>query len=169
MKTITASVELPCSVERFWEIYLDEAFLRELYMTELQYKEFSLLEAKGDTRKVRIVPKINLPGPLEKLMAGGFVYENHGSLDRASNTWTFRMVQPVGPDGKAKKEMVSTGGKVHVQALGDGRCKRTDEVTVEGRIFGLGGIIEATVEKETRAASEKEFALMRRWALAAKK
>ena len=164
MKTLTASVELACSVERFWQIYLDEAFLRELYLTELQYKEFGVLEAAENTRKVRIVPKINLPGPLEKLMAGGFIYENHGTLDRTSNTWTFRMVQPAGPDGKAKKEMVTTGGKVRVQALGDGRCKRTDEVTVEGRIFGLGGIIEATVEKETRAAWEKEYALIARWA-----
>jgi hypothetical protein len=169
MKIITASVELPCSVARFWEIYLDEAFLRELYLSELQYKAFSVLEATADTRKIRIVPKINLPGPLEKLMAGGFVYENHGALDRASNTWSFRMVQPAGPDGKAKKEMLTTSGKVHVEALADGRCKRSDEVSVEGKIFGLGGIIEATAEKETRAASAKEFALVRRWAEAAKR
>ena len=155
MKTVTSSTLLPCTPDIFWKTFLDERYTRALFMDELQFKEFTVLELSENARKIRVVPKVNLPGPLQKLVGDSFGYEEHGTLDRARNEWTWRMVP--------RKEIIATRGKVRVEATGDGHCRRNDEVVVEGKIFGLGGIIESTAEKEVRASAAKELAFFRRW------
>ena len=155
MKTVTGTALLPCTPETFWKIFLDERYTRELFIDELHFKELTVLELTGSSRKLRVVPKVSLPGPLQKLIGDTFAYEEHGTLDRARNEWTWHMVP--------RKEIIATRGKVRITATGDGQCRRNDEVVVEGKIFGLGGIIESTAEKETRASSAKELALMLRW------
>ncbi len=155
MKTITNSAVVPCSAERFWSVFLDEKYTRALLVETLGFREVGVLELTDRSRKLRVVPKINLPGALQKLVGDSFAYEEHGTLDRGKNEWTWRMVP--------KKEIIATRGKTRVEAVGDGQCRRSDEVTIEGRIFGLGGIIESTAEKEVRASSQKELALFTRW------
>ena len=58
---------------------------------------------------------------------------------------------------------MSTHGVVRVEATGDGKCRRSDEVHVEAHMFGVGGLIESTVEKELRSSWAKEFAFLTRW------
>jgi hypothetical protein len=155
MKTVTASNVLPCTPETFWKTFLDERYTRALFLDELGFKELTVLELTDTTRKVRVVPNVNLPGPLKKLVGDSFGYEEHGTLDRAKNEWTWRMLP--------KKEIIATRGKTRIEPAGDGQCRRNDEVIVEGKIFGLGGIIESTAEKEVRASSAKEHAFFLRW------
>lgn len=165
MKTLTSSVELACTPDTFWRVYLDAAYLKALYLDALGYKEFEVLDATGDARKIRIVPKLNLPGPIQKLIGERFIYENHGALERAKNEWQFRMVQPdkLDPGAKAKKDMISTRGTIRVEAIGADRCRRNDEVVIEANVFGLGGLIEGAAEKETKAARDKEYAFLKQW------
>lgn len=155
MKTVTSTAVLPCTPETFWKVFLDERFTRALFIDELQFKELTVLELTDSARKIRVVPKVSLPGPLQKLVGDSFAYEEHGTLDRGKNEWTWRMVP--------KKEIIATRGKTRVEPAGDGQCRRSDEVTIEGKIFGLGGIIESTAEKEVRASSHKELAFFTRW------
>ena len=165
MKTATASVVLPCSPERFWSVYLDPAYLRALYLDELRYKGLEVLEVTPTSRKLRVVPKLNMPGPIEAMIGDSFAYEDHGTLDSARNEWTWRMVQPqqLDPRAKPRKDVVTTRGVVRVTALGPNECRRTDELVIEAKIFGLGGVIEASADKEARAAWDKEFAFLKRW------
>jgi hypothetical protein len=155
MKTVTTSVMVPCSPETFWSVFLDERYTRALFLDELGFKELELVELTPTSRKIRVVPKVNLPGPLQKLVGDSFAYEEHGTLDRARNEWTWHMVP--------RKEIIATRGKVRIEAAGDGQCRRSDEVVIQGKIFGLGGIIESTAEKEVRASSAKELAFLVRW------
>jgi uncharacterized protein DUF2505 len=155
MKTVTGSALLPCSAETFWKVFFDEAYSRALFLDELQFKEFTVLEKTETSRKIRVVPKVNLPGPLQKLVGESFGYEEHGTLDRAAGVWTWRMVP--------KKEIVATRGTTRIEPAGDNQCRRSDEVIIEGKIFGLGGVIESTAEKEVRASWAKEMAFLTRW------
>jgi hypothetical protein len=165
MKTVSESVVLPCSPEAFWKLFLDEKYMQQLFMDVLGFKDFSVLELSDTTRKIRAVPKMKLPAVIDKLVGDTFAYEEHGTLDRAKNLWTWRMVQPakLDPKAKPKKEIVTTRGTIRVEATGDGKCRRTDDVVVEAHMFGVGGIIESTVEKEVRSAWLKEFAFLERW------
>lgn len=155
MKTVTASNVLGCTPDLFWKIFLDERYTRALYLDELRFNEFTVLELTETSRKIRVVPNVNLPGPLKKIMGDSFGYEEHGTLDRAKNEWTWRMIP--------KKEIIATRGKTRIEPVGDAQCRRNDEVIVEGKIFGLGGVIESTAEKEVRASSQKEMAFFARW------
>jgi hypothetical protein len=159
MKVVTRSFELPCSPEKFWQVFLDPEYARALYLDELRFKSFTVLELSESARKVRIVPRINLPGPLAKLVGDGFAYEEHGTLDRAASVWTWRMVQPAGVGGKPK---IATHGTVTAEALGDG-CLRTDRAHIEASVFGLSGLIESTVESEIVASWGKEIPFFHRW------
>ncbi len=155
MKTVTGTAVLPCSPETFWKVFLDERYTRALLVDELGFKEVTVLELGENARKLRVVPKVSLPGALQKLVGDSFAYEEHGTLDRAHNQWSWRMVP--------RKEIVATRGTVRVEPAGDGQCRRSDEVVIEGKIFGLGGVIESTAEKEVRASFAKETAFLRRW------
>ena len=94
------------------------------------------------------------------MVGNGFAYEEHGTLDRAKNEWTWRMVQPAGQSGK---KLITTRGVTRITAVGDGASRRADEVVVEANVFGLGGMIESTIEKEVRAGWSKEIAFLHRW------
>ena len=152
MKTVTGTANLSCSPESFWKIFFDERYTRALYLDELGFHDFKLLELTDSSRKVRLSPK--LPGVLQKLAGDSFAYEEHGTLDRAKNEWTWRMIP--------KKEIVATRGKVRIEPTAEG-CRRHDEVIIEGKMFGVGGLIESTAEKEVRASFAKELAFFNRW------
>lgn len=165
MKTSTTSALLPCTPETFWAAFLDESYLTALYLEELEYRAFAVIEIGETSRKLRIVPKMKLPAPVAKLIGESFTYEEHGTLDRARSEWTWRMVQPanLGPTSKPRKDVVTMHGTVRVEATGDGHCRRTDEFSIEAKIFGIGGLIESSIEKELRTARAKEYAFLARW------
>jgi hypothetical protein len=165
MKTSTTSALLPCMPETFWAVFLDESYLKALYLEELQYQAFAVIEIDETSRKLRIVPKMRLPAPVARLIGENFAYEEHGTLDRARNQWTWRMVQPANldPTSKPRKDVVTMHGTVRVQAAGDGHCRRTDDFSIEAKMFGLGGLVESSVEKELRSARAKECVFLKRW------
>lgn len=165
MKTSTTSALLPCTPDTFWASFLDESYLRALYLDELDARAFDVLEIGDASRKLRIVPKMKLPAPVAKLIGESFAYEEHGTLDRAMNEWTWRMVQPANLDPKSKprKDAVTMHGTVRIEPAGDGHCHRTDIFTVEAKIFGLGALLESTIEKELKTARAKEYAFLARW------
>jgi hypothetical protein len=161
MKRAVETAVLSCTPERVWSAFFDEAYLRALYLDTLQFRGFRILELTDTTRKMAVVPKMNLPGPVAKLIGDSFAYEDHGTLDRAKNEWTWRMVQP--SDQKARKEIVTTRGSVRLEPLPNGEVRRTDEFVAEAKMFGLGGVIESAAEKEFRSATTKEHAFLKDW------
>ena len=165
MKTSTASAVLPCTPETFWAAFLDESYLSALYLEELECRAFAVIEIGETSRKLRIVPKMKLPAPVARLIGDSFAYEDHGTLDRRRSEWTWRMVQPANLDSKSKprKDVVTMHGTVRIEAASDGHCRRTDDFTIEAKIFGLGSLIESTIEKELQTARAKEYAFLSRW------
>jgi len=165
MKTSTTSAVLPCTPETFWAAFLDESYLNALYVEELEYRAFAVIEIGETSRKLRIVPKMKLPAPVAKLIGDSFAFEDHGTLDRARGEWTWRMVQPANLDStsKPRQDVVTMHGTVRIEATGDGHCRRTDEFSVEAKLFGLGSLIESSIEKELLSARAKEYAFLGRW------
>ena len=47
MKTVTATAVLPCSAETFWKVFLDERYTRALFLDELGFRGFAVLELPG--------------------------------------------------------------------------------------------------------------------------
>lgn len=165
MKTSTTSAVFACTPDILWGAFLNESYLRALYLDELESRAFDVLEIGEASRKLRIVPKMKLPAPVAKLIGESFAYEEHGTLDRATNEWTWRMVQPANLDSKSKprKDAVTMHGTVRIDPSGEGHSRRTDRFTVEAKLFGLGGLIESSIEKELQRGRATEYAFLTRW------
>lgn len=157
MKRMTQTWSLPCSAETFWKIFFDAEYTRALYLDAFRFNDYRVVSNDGTSRKLYVAPRVNLPGPLAKLAGDKFAYEQHGTLDRARGVFSWKMVHPGG------KGMVSSDGTIRVVDAGDGRCTRTDEVTVTGNVFGLGGLIESSAEKELVASWTTEIEFLKRW------
>lgn len=163
MRRAVEASNFSCNAERFWSVFLDEGYLQALYLDALRFRGFRILELTDTTRKLAVVPRMNLPGPIQKLIGDGFAYEDHGTLDRAKNEWTWRMVQPRHLGAKARAEIVTSRGSVRLEALSANEVRRSDEIVVEAKLFGLGGLIESTTEHEFRAAIAKEHLFLKDW------
>jgi hypothetical protein len=159
MKRMTQSWLLPCSAEAFWTLFFDADYTRALYLEAFRFNDYRVISNDGTTRKLHVAPRVNLPGPLAKLAGDKFAYEQHGSLDRGRGVFSWKMVHPGG------KGMVSSEGSIRVVDAGPGedRCNRTDDVTVTGNVFGLGGLIESAAEKELLASWGTEIEFLKRW------
>jgi hypothetical protein len=157
MKQITNSWTLPCTPEQYWDLYLDAEYSRALYVEALGFAAYQVLHSDETSRKLRLQPKLSLPGPLVKIVGDAFSYEQHATIDRKGGLWTWKMVQP-----GDKKGIVSSNGTIRISDAGAGQCVRRDEVFATGNIFGIGSLLESTVEKEVRATWDKEIAFFKR-------
>ncbi len=157
MKQITNSWTLPCTPEQYWDLYLDPEYSRALYLEALGFAAYQVLHSDETSRKLRLSPKLSLPGPLVKIVGDAFSYEQHATIDRKAGVWTWKMVQP-----GDKKGIVSSNGTIRISDAGGGQCVRRDEVFATGNVFGIGSLLEATVEKEVRATWDKEIAFCKR-------
>ena len=157
MRKTTATNIIDCDVDTFWKMFFDEAYNRAFYMDELGFTKFEILSSSDNARVIRAVPKLDMPKPVMKLLGSSFGYEEHGTLDRDKNLWSWKMV----PNTMADK--LKTEGTIKIEAAGEGKCRRTDTCTLEAKIFGVGGLVESSTEKEVRSAWSKETVFLTRW------
>jgi hypothetical protein len=161
MKKITLRHEINCSVDHFWKVFFDKEFNQKLFVEELGFPEYETLEqTETDAsikRRVRGRPKLSLPGPLKKLLGDSFGYEEDGTFDRKSGVWKWKMK----PNTLADK--LRTEGKVICEPIGADKCRRIADIEMEAKVFGLGGLLEGTSEKEMTQGWNNSATFMNRW------
>lgn len=166
MGKFTVTHEIRCNVETFWKVFFDKDFNEKLYLEALGFPEYKTLEQnetdKQITRKVRAQPKMSLPGPVAKLFGSGFSYVEEGSLDKGTQVWRWKL----NPSTLADK--LRTEGVVRVEAIGDDKVRRVAEIEIEAKIFGVGGLIESSAEKQLREGWDASAAYMNKYIEAAK-
>jgi Protein of unknown function (DUF2505) len=157
MKNISLTHVVDCDIDTFWSVFLDAEYNKKLYLEGLGFKSFEPIELTATSRRMKGVPKMNVPGAVAKLLGDSFGYEENGTLDKATNTYTWKMT----PNTMVDK--LFTKGSVKIEAAGEGKVRRTSSVSIEAKMFGVGGLLESTAEGEMRASMEKEAAFMNRW------
>ncbi|MEP7126077.1 MAG: DUF2505 domain-containing protein [Byssovorax sp.] len=166
MGKFTVTHEINTTVEGFWKLFFDKEFNEKLYLEGLGFPEYKTLEQNDTdaqiTRKVRGTPKMNMPGPVAKLMGSNFSYVEDGTFDKASKVWKWKLT----PSTLADK-MTNTGS-VRVEAVGDTRVRRVADLLIEAKIFGLGGLIESSAEKQLRDGWDQSAVFMNKYIAAAK-
>src|SRR3990167_2971679 len=146
MRKFTVTHEIRCDVDTFWKVFLDKDFNQRLFREVLGFPEFQITEQKETDsaiiRKVSGTPKMNMPGPVMKLLGANFRYTEEGKLDKATKVWTWKMIPSV------LAEKLRQEGTMRVEAAGPGKVRRIAEIVNEAKIFGLGGLIESSAEKQ---------------------
>jgi hypothetical protein len=161
MRTIQLLHDIHCSVETFWKVFLDREFNETLFRKELGFPQYDIIDVKEtDTEIVRRVkgnPKTSAPRAVQKLMGDGFGYSEEGRMKRGDNLWTFKIT----PNTLAEK--ITNEGYVKVEPAGEDKVKRISELKFEARIFGVGGMVESTAEKDFREGYDASAVFMNRW------
>ena len=161
MIKLPLSHELNCTPEIFWKIFFDQEFNSRLYLDYLGFPEFKNLEQREtETQTIRKVmgqPKMNMPAPVMKLLGSNFRYTEDGTLDKATMTWRWKLT----PSALADK--LRNEGTLRCEPVGDRRCRRIVELVMEAKVFGLGGLLESSTEKQMREGWDKSAVFMNKW------
>ena len=132
-------------VDGFYDqVFLNEAFNEAMYKDELGFG-YELLEWDAATgkRRSRIEPKVDVPAVIRKILGDSVSFVEAGIYEAAANRYEFRVI----PNTLAEKLKIT--GTMVVRAQGD-HTERIVNFDVQAKIFGVGKVLEAFIEKSTR-------------------
>jgi hypothetical protein len=152
MTKFTLTRDLPFSADAFWAKFLDSAFNLRAF-TALGFTKYEILELRDEPgrllRRSAAQPPIEAPAIVQKVLGPSFGYVEEGEFDRATKTWTWKATPSVLADRS------HFGGTLRVEDLAADRCRTSFEASIDVKMMGLGGVIEATGEKSMRTTWTK--------------
>lgn len=159
---ITISHEFSTDPETFWsKIFFDPEYNRTLYLQGLKFPEYELLEEHDNgsevVRKVRVTPKQEAPAAVQKLVGGRFSYVEEGRFDKTTRRYRFRVV----PSTMADK--IRAEGELRAEPVGPKTMRRVVDMTIEVKVFGVGGIVEGFVSKSMQESYAQAAAFTNHW------
>jgi hypothetical protein len=161
MGKFTVTHEINCDAETFWKTFFDKSFNEKLYSEALGFPSFKILDQKETDgqiiRKVSGQPKMNMPGPVAKLIGSNFSYIEDGTFDKATKTWRWKLT----PSSLADK--MRNEGSVRIEPVGTNKVRRVAEMLIEAKVFGVGGLIESSAEKQLREGWDASAVFMNKY------
>ncbi len=149
-------------VAGFWKLFFDKDLNRALYMKALKFPKLELLSFEENdttvTRRMAATPHLGaLPGPVAKLLGSNFGYVEEGTMKKSEGVWRFKMIPTTLAD-KIKQE-----GTVHLEPDGANKVKRTVDISVDAKVFAIGGLVEGAAGTTIREAWETSTTYMNEW------
>ncbi len=157
----TIDQEFRCeSVERFAAVYFSEPFnegvAKELGLKERRLVEEEPLDGERVRRRVRMIPSVQLPGALKKLIGDHEInYDEVSTYDRARQEVEFFI------DSAARDRLEVKGTIRFLQSPGG--VRRLIDCEANARVFGVGGLIEKLIESEVKKSYETIARVMQRY------
>jgi hypothetical protein len=166
MGKFTVRHEINCNEDTFWKIFFDKAFNEELYLKALGFPAFKIIDQREtDTQIIRKVtgqPKMSVPGPVAKILGSNFAYTEDGTFDRSSKLWRWKLT----PSTLADK--IRNEGVLRIEPIGDDKVRRIADMEIEAKIFGVGGLMESSAEKQLREGWDESAVFMNKYIAAQK-
>lgn len=161
MVRLTMRQEIHCDAPTFWQHFFDPELTRRLFLEGLEFPSYETVRqeetAAAITRTVAIVPKLTMPAPLARAFGSGFRYKEEGVFDKASATWTWKMI----PGALADK--IRVDGTLRLVPLGADRVARDVTIDIEAKVFMLGGLIEDTFRKQLSDGWARSAEVQNQW------
>jgi hypothetical protein len=155
MPEITIKNEINTDEDTYWkECVFNPPFNEKLYKEGLKFPEWKILDSKDDetklTRRVQVDPPVgNLPAAVKKVIGDRLSYIEEGTFDKAKKKYSFKVI----PSSMADKTKVV--GEMWVEKLGDKKITRFTKISVEVKIFMVGGLVEDRILSDLRTSYEK--------------
>jgi hypothetical protein len=158
MTKFTMSQLIQSDESTFWKLTFDKEMNPKMVLEGLGFPGYELVSFdendKEIVRKVKVIPKVDLPAAIKKVV-GDFRYTETMRFDKAARVATFTSV----PDaGKMKTE-----GTVRVERAGDKSVRRVVDVAIEAKAMLIGGLMESSAEKALKEGWEKGAAFINAW------
>ncbi len=161
MRKFTMTHEFDCSVDTFWKLNFDREMNEAMYRQGLGFPDYQVLELTDNDRetfrRTQATPKMDLPSVVQKALGSSFRYTEETRFNKATKVLTFKGIP------STMSDKLLTDGTMRVEALGEGRCKRVIDVTVEAKVFAVGGVFEEAAEKNMRASYDSAAKFMNKW------
>lgn len=150
-------------VDTFWkEVFFDDDFNRRLYLEELGFRDYELVEKRSEpngvvTRKIRQTPKSDAPAVVKKLVGDSISYLEEGRFDPEKKRWRYTIT----PSKLADK--IEIGGELWVEPKGAESVERICTVDLKVKIFGVGRAVEGFIEKQTKDSYDEAARFTQRY------
>jgi hypothetical protein len=135
-----------CDEVVFWRDFADDEFNRELFLSEMGYPVYNVLERRSDGprlwRRLEITPKVDLPAGVAKIVGSALTFLEEGEYDGEVYRFTF-----LSPPGSFAADLATSTGVIRTEPGAGGTTKRTIDVTCEIRMFGVGRMLESAAVK----------------------
>lgn len=141
MLNFTLEHEIDCSEDRFWELFLDPEFTRDMIVQGLDFARCDvgpLEDAPGNTqrRPMTVTPKLELPTAVAKVLGPRLAYNEAGLFHVDERRWRYDLELSVLSD------RIKIGGDVTTKPAGENKCIRISTHQVNIKIFGVGSLAE---------------------------
>lgn len=161
MLKFTLEHEIDCSEERFWELFLEPDFTRDMIVEGLGFASCDVgpLTDVGDTqtRPMQVIPKLVLPAAVAKILGPRLGYTEAGVWRPKEQQWRYDLRLSV------LTERISLGGNVTTKPLGGDKCVRVSTHEVNIKIFGIGSLAERAAETNMVDGWNKSAVWTNRW------
>jgi len=152
MPEVTLRHEIDTDEDTFWsKIVFNEEFNKKLYEGALKFPGWKLVDSKEDdakiVRRVQVDPPVgDLPGPVKKVIGDRLAYTEDGTFDKKTKRYSFKVT----PSTMADKTKVS--GELWAEKIGDKKIRRMCRISVEVKVFMVGGMVEDRIMQDLRAS-----------------
>lgn len=152
MPEVTLRHEIDTDEETYWsKVVFDEAFNKQLFEGQLKFPGWKVIESKEDdakiVRRIQVDPPVaDLPGAVKKVIGDRLAYTEEGTFDKKAKRYTFKVT----PSTLAEKTKVS--GELTVEKISEKKIRRVCKISVEVKVFVVGGMIEDRILTDLRSA-----------------
>ncbi len=163
MPETTLRHEIDTDEETYWSrCVFDADFNHKLYIDALRFPEWKLLDSKEDDatiwRRIQVEPPMgNMPGALKKVLGDRLSYVEEGTFDKKTKRYSFKVTPSTLTD---KTKVV---GELWVEKLGDKKIARLTKISVEVKVFMVGGLVEDRILSDLRDSYDKGTAFTNRY------
>ena len=149
--------------DTFWnKIFFDADYNKALFEEHLKFSTYRVLEQTTAPdgavhRRVECVPPVELPAVAKKIFGESVSYIEDGRFDPKQRRFNAEVLPKVGGD------KIHTRVVMYTEPRGDKRIERVADVDSSVKIFGVGGVLEAFMEKQMRASYDSAADFTNKW------
>jgi len=152
---ITLRHEIDTDEDTYWaRCVFDVPFNEKMYLGALHFPQWKILDSKEDDakiwRRVQVDPPTgDLPGAVKKVIGDRLSYVEEGTFDKKTKRYSFKVT----PSTLADKTKVA--GEMWAEKLGDKKIVRLTRISVEVKVFMVGGLVEDRITSDLRSSYDK--------------
>ncbi len=149
--------------DTFWnKVFFDTEYNSALFEKHLKFPVYRVLTLDKQPdgavhRRVECAPPVEIPAVAKKIVGDTTSYVEDGRFDPKTKRFTADVQLRAGGD------KIKTKVAIWVEPRGDKQIERVAEIDNEVKVFGVGKILEAFIEKQMRDSYDESAAFTHKW------
>jgi hypothetical protein len=149
--------------DTFWnKLFFEHEYNQALFVGHLKFPVYRVQEFKRASdgsvhRRIECAPPVEVPAVARKIVGDTASYIEDGRFEPNTRRFKLEITPKLGAD------KIKTSVTLWVEPRGNKRIERIAEIDNSVAVFGVGKLVEAFIEKQTRATYDASAAFTRQW------